>query len=93
MWACSDGWSLCAGPHGKDFTDFIQGEPEGLSLANETEAMEVLIAVDSIPRRLSLWRGKQPLALIEPHLLDINPGVLREFANLHTDHLKPYTRV
>jgi hypothetical protein len=59
--------------HPKDCCDVAQRKAENLRMANKTEPVQIIRAVDSIARFRAFWLRKKPLAFVETHCLNIDP--------------------
>src|SRR5262249_46805946 len=49
-----------------ELTDGVEGQAEGLRVANELEPMEIRFAVETIAARLASAGGQDPVAVVEP---------------------------
>ncbi len=75
--------------HSQNCCDLFQRKAEHFGLANKTQAVQVFCTIDSVPR-LPSWRvGKKSLAFVETNRLNVDSGLLRQFADLHTRSLNP----
>jgi hypothetical protein len=63
--------------HAQDFADLFQGETKRLSLANKTEAMQVLRAVDSVAGFSARGLREKSSPLVEAVGLNIHAGLFR----------------
>ena len=78
-----DAWRLAAVADAQDLADVLLGEPGGLGVPDEREALQDGRVVVPVPGRCPRGRRDQALVLSEPDRLGRHPGLAGDLADLH----------